>query len=292
MSSGDTSDSSEYEPETLSAVQFQSGRIYFGDHNNEEESIRVDIEFDFPFYETPVIVCSGQCEDGQNYPDCFSCTVINPHERGCQVNIGRVNKETNGWGQQGVLNWFALCRKESELIQCGIAECGDNNDEDETKVVKVHFKPAFPKGVKPVIAATVLGEDYPDAFCCCLRRVTRKNAEIVVGRSWPVYKGWAQNAKVNWVATNCFPSLCVDVGNFDEGEGNEKTGNFEFPCKFKKKPTVFVTPQHEKGSSYPDCMGACVAAVEKDGLQLNMARVHEDLAGWGQQMRCHMICIP
>jgi hypothetical protein len=292
MSYSDTSDSSEWEPTEISQCLFQSGRQEVGSKDEDgEESMRIRVDFAWAFPGTPAIVCCAEGEKGTDYGDTFSVTVVNPSEHGFEANIGRQHLENQGWGQCVQLNWFAVLRRETEIIQADTAHVGDNNDDEQTKVVKVKFRPAFPKNSKPCIMATALGEDYPDAFSCSVRRVTRKSAEIVVARTNQHHRSWGQNLQVNWVATTCFPSMRLHLGSFD-GDDDSRKEWIEYPGKYKKVPTVFVVPQHEEGSEYPDCMCATVTNCTKEGFQLNVARVHESERGWGQNLRGYCVIIP
>jgi hypothetical protein len=292
MGYSDTSDSSAYEPEETSQCMFQTGRTEVGSKDEDgEESIRIRVDFAWPFPSTPAIVCCAEGEKDTEYGDTFSVTVVNPSESGFEANIGRQHSEAHGWGQNAQLNWFAVLRRETELIQADVADVGDNNDDEQSKVVHVKFRPAFPKESKPVVMATALGEDYPDAFSCCVRRVTRKGAEIVVARTHQACKSWGQNLRVNFVATTCFPSMRINLGSFD-GDDDSRKEWIEYPGKYKKTPTVFAVPQHEEGSEYPDCMCATVTNCTKEGFQLNVARVHESEKGWGQNLRGYVVVVP
>lgn len=292
MGYSDTSDSSEYEPEEISQCLYQSGRVEVGSKDEDgEESMRIRVDFAWPFPYTPSIVCCAEGEKDTDYGDCFSVTVVNPSEHGFEANIGRQHLENQGWGQCAQLNWFAVLRRETELIQADTADVGDNNDDEQSKVVKIKFKPAFAKHEKPVVIATALGDDYPDAFSCCVRRVTRKSAEIVVARTNQRWRSWGQNLRVNWVATTCFPSMRLNLGSFD-GDDDSRREWIEYPGKYKKTPTVFAVAQHEEGSEYPDCMCSTVTNCSKEGFQLNMARVHAEDRGWGQNLRGYVIIIP
>jgi len=293
MSYSDTSDSSEYEGESLSGCIFQSGRTEVGGKDEDgEESKRICVEFSWPFPSTPTIVCCAEGEAGTDYGDTFSVTVVDPHEGGFKANIGRQHLENQGWGQCAQLNWFAIMSKDTGLIQEGNHEVGGNEEEEESKVIKVKFHPAFPKGSKPAVMATALGENYPDAFSCCVRRVTRKHAEIVVARTNQRWRSWGQNLQMNWVATTVFPSLRIHMGSKDEDDDDSKKQWVEYPGKYKKTPMVFAVPQHEEGSEYGDCMCATVTACNKEGFQLNFSRVHAENRGWGQDLRGYAIIIP
>jgi hypothetical protein len=292
MSYSDTSDSSDFECGGLSDCMYQSGRVEVGNKDEDgEESKRIRVDFSFPFPWTPTIVCCAEGEAGTDYGDCFSVTVVNPSESGFEANVGRQHLENNGWGQNAQLNWFAVLRRDTELIQTGVGDVGNNEDDEQSKVVKIKFHPAFPKDSKPVVMASALGGDYPDAFSCCVRRVTRKTAEIVVARTNQQHRSWGQELQVNWVATTCFPSMRWHMGDYD-GDDSSKTQWVEYPGKYKRIPMVFSVPQHEEGSDYPDCMCATVTNCSRDGFQVNVARVHEDTQGWGQQLRGYTIVIP
>lgn len=292
MGYSDTSDSSDWECGNQSDCMYQSGRVEVGSKDEDgEESKRIRVDFSWPFPETPTIVCCAEGECGTDYGDAFSITVVNPSEGGFEANVGRQHLEANGWGQNAQLNWFAVLRRDTELIQSGTEEVGDNNDDEQSKVIKVKFFPAFPKDSKPAVMATAFGDDFPDAFSCCVRRVTRKSAEIVVARTNQRCKSWGQNLRVNWVATTVFPSMRIHTGSYDGDEDARKQW-VEFPGKYKRTPMVFAVPQHEEGSEFPDCMCATVTNCNKEGFQLNVARVHEDTRGWGQDLRGYAIVIP
>lgn len=127
---------------------------------------------------------------------------------------------------------------------------------------------------------------------CTLRNVTNTSAEVLVARTSPQNTGWGQNLSLAWVATDDWPKAQVDVGSFDGGDDGQCKTRHEYEGgEMKKPPLLFVVAQHEDGSEYMDCMVATVAAVEKDGFQLNMSRVHLEEKGWGQQMRCHTIMV-
>lgn len=294
MGGSDTSDSSDVEAEGLSKMVYQSGRVPVGPKEEDgAESIRVKIEFDFPFYEPPVVVCCAEGQEDCEYPDCFGCTVVNITEAGCEVNVGRCHLEANGWGQEVILNWCAMLSKDTEICQAGVEEAGPKEEEDpESMEVKIKFKPAFPKESLPVVICTASGDDYPDCFVCTLRRVTRKHAFVRIARTHAEYSTWGQSVKVNWIATQCFPSGRIEVGPKDNEDSEMTMPGIEYPGKYKKKPTVFVVTQHQPESEFPDAFACCAANVQKESFQMNIGRIHKEVKSWGMNLRAHYVVIP
>lgn len=286
----DTSASSEFEAETLSSLQFISGSIEVGAKEDEDESMRTQVTFDFPFTETPIVILQTQGEG--EWPDAFGATVINPSENGFEANVGRQHNECQSWGQNLTMNYFAVVPRNTELLQAGVLDVGGNDNEDESIEVVIKFKPAFPEGAVPILMCTALGLDYPDSFGATLRRVTRKKAHVRISRTNPNYKTWGQDLKLNWCATTIFPSQRIEVGPKEEGDAAMVVPDIEYPGKYKKKPTIFCITQHASGSEYGDCFCATPCNVQKDKCQLNVTRIHTEANGWGMALRAHFVVIP
>jgi hypothetical protein len=289
----DTSDSSDDEPEGLSQMVYQTGRVPVGNNDDEVESIRVQVEFEWAFRDPPVVICSVEGQEDTDHPDCFGCTVVNVSEGGCEVNVGRCHKEVLSWGQNITLNWCAVISKDTELLQAKTVEAGQKGDEDEDSMeVKIKFKTSFPKETIPKVICTAYGEDHPDCFSCTLRRVTRKHAFVRIARTNPNYKSWGQNLQLNYIATTCFPSEVIEVGSKDSDDNSLTIPDIQFPGKFKKKPTVFIVTHHQSGSEYPDTFAVCSTNVQKESFQMNISRIHVDEVNWGMNLRADYIVIP
>jgi len=272
---------------------YQTGRVAVGAKEDEEESMRVQVVFDSPFPEPPVVICNVEGQEDTDWPDCFGCTVIATTEEGCEVNVGRCHKEVLSWGQELKLNWCAIYSKDTELLQAGTVEAGAKEGEDEDSLeVVIKFKTAFPKGTKPVVICTAFGEDYPDCFSCTLRRVTRKHAFVRVARTNPQYKSWGQTLQINYVATLCFPSAVIEVGPKDSEDNSLTIPDITFPGKYKKKPTIFIVTHHESGSEYPDTFAVCSTNVQKESFQMNISRIHAEEVNWGMNLRADYVIIP
>jgi len=286
----DTSDSSEFDGEGLSSLQFVSGRIEVGSKDDEDESMRQQVSFDYPFTEPPIVIVSAQGEG--SYPDAFGATVINPSENGFEVNVGRQHNECQSWGQNLTVNYFAVVPRNTELLQAGVVDVGGHDNEDESIEVEIKFKPAFPKNAVPILMCSALGEDYPDCFSATLRRVTRKKAKVRIARTNPNCKTWGQGLKLNWVATTIFPSQRIEIGSKEEGDAALVVPGIEYPGKFKKKPTIFCITQHCSGSEFGDTFCATPCDVQKDNFQMNITRIHTEANGWGMDLRAHFVVIP
>merc|ERR1719428_399610 len=97
--------------EALTTMNYQTGRVEVGGKDEDgEESMRLHVDFNTPFPETPVVFVCPEGEEGMEYADVFGVTVIadSMDENGFDVNVGRMAKsENNGWGQNLQLNWMA-----------------------------------------------------------------------------------------------------------------------------------------------------------------------------------------
>lgn len=294
----DSGDSSPYElgdwESSGSTMALMTGKLEVGSKDDEEESKRLDVDFGFDFGEPPIVIVSAQGQPGETYPDSFGSTVVNVTSTGCSINVGRQHNEVQSWGQNPQVNWLAIRRESTEMLQSGTVEVGPYEANDEgTAEFEIKFYPAFPTGTIPIVACTALGEDYPDTFSCTIRRLSRKRAMMRVARTNPMHKEWGQNLKVSWIATTMFPSMRIEVGSKDEdGEHEMVRPDIAFPQKYAHEPTVFCMPQHERGSAYPDVMTVTPANVESDKLQLNIGRIHETALGWGMNLYCHIFVIP
>jgi len=291
MSSDEEESDAEYEPdEAHSILMMQAKTVRIGRNGDAVESIRQHIDFNVPFPDTPVIVCCPQAQAGTDHPDVFGTTVVAPSAEGFDLNVGRQHPEHQTWGQFVDVNYLAVYARDSDAVQTGVLECGPQPDGDtESLTVKIKFKPKFAQ--KPTVICTALGEDYPDCFSVSLRKVTKQSAVVTIARTHPQHVSWGQNLLLNWVATTTLPTMKVDVGPHG---GEEDT--LVLPLQFErgpldKPPVIFTMPLHQKGSEWPDVLATTVAAVNEEGFQLNMSRVHTHETGWGQEMRCHVIYV-
>jgi len=294
---GEWTDSSECssqdcEQSDLTTMNYQTGRVEVGGKEEDgEESMRVHVDFNSSFPETPKVFVCPEGEVDQDYGDVFGVTVIEDSvtEDGFDVNVGRMAKqECNGWGQNLQLNWLAVVSN-SPLVQVVVAEVGGKDEDGESVTVKVRFPQQFPRGCRPVIYATCYGEDYPDTFAVCVQKNSRKNVSLNICRG--IGGGWGQNLKVCVLATTMFPFCKVDCGPGD-GERDVRFPDLNFPGEFYTRPTVFAIGYHEQGSEYPDAFVCSPANVTRSTFQMNLQRGNPDDNGWGQNMRCQAIFLP
>lgn len=282
----------EVEQRELTTMSYQTGRVEVGGKGSDgEESMRMSVEFNSPFPETPVVFVCPEGEPGMEYADVFGVTVIEDTVtcEGFDVNIGRMAKqETDGWGQNLQLNWLAI-DSNSPLVQTCVADVGGKDEDGESVSVKVRFPQQFPRGTRPVIYATCYGEDYPDTFAVCVQKSSRKNCTLNICRG--IGGGWGQNLKVAVLATTMFPFCKVDCGP-GGGERDVAFADLSFPGEFYSRPTIFAIGYHEKGSEYGDAFVCSPANVTNSSFQLNLQRGRMDVNNWGQNMRCQAIFLP
>jgi len=253
--------------------------------------MRVHVDFEHPFPDAPNVVCCLQGEPGTDYGDTFGVCVCNVTAEGFDANVGRQHPESLSWGQNLQLNYFAVyALNSSDPIQTGVVDVGAHDGEEQSKLITIEFPNAFPR--EPVVMCTVVYDDDTESLGCTLRNVTNTSAEVLVARTNPNATSWGVEARLAWVASDDWPAMVATVGDFDGGEDGQYKNTFEYDeGEMKKPPLLFAIAQHEDGSEYMDTMVATVAAVEKEGFQLNMSRVHLEERGWGQQMRCHVILV-
>jgi len=286
--------SNELEEEERTNLSYQTGRVEVGGKDNDgEESMRIEVEFNHPFAgDLPVVFVCPEGQVGADYADVFGATVIEDSitNTGFNVNIGRMAKrEDSGWGQNLQLNWLAV-DSNSPLLQTVVVEAGSKDDEDsESLGVEVRFPRPFPAGVKPAIFATCYGADYPDTFAVCVQHSSRKRAHLNVCRG--VGGGWGQPLKIAVLATNILPNIVIECGP-GEGERDVAFPNLEFPGGNKRRPMIFTTALHQRGSRYPDAFVCSPANVTNDGFQMNLQRGNPQENDWGQNVRAQVILIP
>jgi len=286
-----SSEEEEEEPdEARSVLLMQAKTVRIGRNGDAVESIRAHVDFDHAFPEPPVIVCCPQSQAGTDHSDTFGATVVGTTAEGFDVNVGRQHPEHMTWGQYVDLNVLAVVARHSDAVAAGVLECGAHEgSEGESLEVKIKFGRKFPK--KPRVIATAYGEDYPDSFSVALKKVTKQSAVVVIARTHPQHTGWGQNLQLNWVASTTLPCMEVDLGPFDDAEGDTQATSLKWEKSVDKAPIAFAMPLHEKKSKHQDVMAATVAAVTEEGFQLNMSRVHTNALGWGQDLRAHIIYV-
>jgi len=294
-SSEEESEEYEYEAESFSKMKFCAGRIDVGSHDEENESMRIEVEFEegsFNDGDDVMVFCQVEAELGATYDDVFGVTVIDNNSQGFTANVGR-GGHCKSWGQNAVLNWVAVCARNNPMVQTLQAHVGSNNDGGPQQV-EVRFEQPLAKGMRPFIMATCFADDYPDSFACTLKKVTRHRATFNVARINEHGCGWGQDQlylNVLFFAQGVFPTYRFDVGSSDENHIVLEDNEWGISMRRRPIPLCMIQHPSDGDDSWGDAFITSIANVQRHSFQLNVMRMDAD-CGWGMNARCVVALIP
>ncbi len=88
-------------------INVQSGEQAVG--NGGSGGVKtVAVQFTKPFNSTPRVFVTPRNQPGTNWPDTYGLSIRKVDSKGFIVNLVRVDEHMKGWGQNLMLDWFAV----------------------------------------------------------------------------------------------------------------------------------------------------------------------------------------